>query len=96
MVSDPGEADLVLEIRFVVEWPSLRGTTLASPDHDPEFRLAIRDPKTNVLLWRFTERAPWAILQGNREKNFDQALAKIVGDLQALGAPADAGNGVKQ
>ena len=46
-----------------------------------------RDPKTNSLLWGITEHAQWAILQGNRERNFDQALAKLVADLERLVTP---------
>jgi hypothetical protein len=37
--------------------------------HDPQSRLEIRDPKTNALLWGFTEHMEWAILQGNRNRN---------------------------
>jgi hypothetical protein len=96
LVSDPADADLVMEIQFQIERPVLKGDTLTSSDYDPEFRLTIRDPKTNVLLWGFTEHAQWALLQGNRDRNFDSALAKIVGDVQALGADATAaGNNSK-
>jgi hypothetical protein len=31
----------------------------------------------------------WAILQGNCDKNFDQALSRIVSDLQGLSVSAD-------
>lgn len=97
LVNDPAEADVVMEIQFHVERPVLKGNTLTSSDYDPEFRLTIRDPKTNVLLWGFTEHAQWALLQGNRDRNFDAALGKIVGDVQALGADASAaGNSAKQ
>jgi DNA helicase HerA-like ATPase len=39
-----------------------RRDPLAVKPYDPQFRLAIRDPKTNALLWAFTERVQWAIL----------------------------------
>jgi hypothetical protein len=52
--------------------------------------LEIRDPKTNALLWAFTEHVHWAILQGNRDKNFDQALTRIVSDVQGSSISADA------
>lgn len=55
---------------------------------DPQFRLEIRDPKTSALLWAFTEHVQWAILQGNRNRNFDQASARIVTDVLALGTRA--------
>jgi len=93
MVGAPGDADLLLEIRFTV--PPIagrvaRGDTIGGRPYDPQFRLVIRDPKTNALLWAFTEHAQWAILQGNRDRNFDQALARIVSDVQGLGPSADA------
>jgi hypothetical protein len=55
---------------------------------DPQFRLEIRDPRTSALLWAFTEHVQWAILQGNRNRNFDQASARIVTDVLALAARA--------
>lgn len=87
LVSAPADADLLFEIQFTVRplaGPVVRGDTLGGRKYDPQFRLIIRDPKTNALLWAFTEHAEWAILQGNRDKNFDFALAKIVTDVQAL------------
>ncbi|MGA8273835.1 MAG: hypothetical protein WB919_19890 [Candidatus Sulfotelmatobacter sp.] len=98
LTSDPSDADLVFEIRFTIGEPVIRqsGVVFPSP-YDPEFRLTIRDPKTNVLLWSITEHAEWAILQGNRDKNFDLALVKVVDDVQALsGQPADSASGRKQ
>jgi hypothetical protein len=90
LVGSPAEADLLFEIRFLVQ-PSetkvFKGDTLG-PTYDPQFRLEIRDPKTNALLWAFTEHMEWAILQGNRNRNFDQASARIVSDVLALGTRA--------
>ena len=92
IVSAPGDADLLLEIRFTVPpvgGPVVRGDTIGGRPYDPQFRLEIRDPKTNTVLWAFTEHAQWAILQGNRDRNFDQALARIVSDVQGLTVSAD-------
>jgi len=50
----------------------------------------IRDPKTNALLWTITERVAWAVLQSNHDKNFDQAPARLVTDVQGLAARAAA------
>ena len=90
LVGSPAEADLLFEIRFLVQ-PSdtkvFKGDTFG-PTYDPHFRLEIRDPKTNALLWGFTEHMEWAILQGNRNRNFDQASARIVTDVLALGTRA--------
>jgi len=86
LVGSPVEADLLFEIRFLVQ-PSetkvFKGDTFG-PTYDPQFRLEIRDPKTNALLWGFTEHMEWAILPGNRNRNFDQASARIVTDVLAL------------
>jgi len=90
LVGSPVEADLLFEIRFLVQ-PSetkvFKGDTFG-PTYDPQFRLEIRDPKTNALLWGFTEHMEWAILPGNRNRNFDQASGRIVTDVLALGTRA--------
>lgn len=90
LVSDPSDADVVFEIEFAVEVPPPHGTSVIPAAFDPQFRLSIRDPKSNALLWRFNERAQWAILQGNRDKNFDLGLGRIVSDLQMLPAASSA------
>jgi hypothetical protein len=87
LVGSPAEADLIFEIQFLVptaEPLAGSGTSLAAVPFDPQFRLLIRDPKTNAVLWGFTEHVQWAILQGNRDKNFDQAEDRIITDVQAL------------
>jgi hypothetical protein len=90
LVGSPAEADLLFEIRFAVKTSTtkvFKGDTIGS-SLDPQFRLEIRDPKSNALLWAFTEHMEWAILQGNRNRNFDQASARIVTDVLALGTRA--------
>jgi hypothetical protein len=96
LVGSPADADLLFEIQFVCP-PSVAagnqgGDSLAGRPYDPRLRLVIRDPKTNALLWMFTERAQWAVLLGNRDKNFDVALARIVSDLQGLTTVPDNSN----
>jgi hypothetical protein len=89
-VSAPADADLLLEIRFSVVPAGakvFKGDTVG-PQIDPQFRLIIRDPRTQSVLWAFTEHAQTAILQGNRDKNFDQALERIVTDLKTLAGRA--------
>jgi len=94
LVGSPAEADLTFEIQFLLptaEPYANRGESLATVAFDPQFRLVIRDPKTNALLWGFAEHVQWAILQSNRDKNFDQALSRIISDLQAIaGSPKTA------
>jgi hypothetical protein len=77
LVSAPADADLVFEIGF----------TISGSGQLPEFghlRVAVRDPKTNVLLWTFIEYAQVAILKGNRDKNLDHAMGMIVDELKDL------------
>lgn len=75
LVGSPAEADLLFEIRFTLP-------------PDSRFRLKIRDPKTNGLLWALNEPMEWANLQSNRNKNFDQAVGRIVADVQNLATRA--------
>jgi len=84
LVSAPADADLILEIRFSYEL----GANNAGGDSD--LRVAIRDPKTNVLLWALSRHV---VASGGfhfgekRETNFDQAMAALVGDLNLLASP---------
>lgn len=96
LLTSPSDANLLLEIRFsypVAAREVVNGNTLGGLAFDPQFRLEIRDPKTNALLWGITEHAQWAILQGNRDRNFDQTLARLVADLERVvtqsAAPSD-------
>jgi len=87
IVGSPAEADLLFEIGFlapIVSGTGAKTSPLSVMPYDPQIHLAIRDPKTNALLWAFTEHVQWAILQGNRDRNFEQSLARIVSDLEEL------------
>ncbi len=92
LVGSPAEADLLFDIRFSVV-PDRRPTGFwgdkgTSDYYDAIFRLDIRDPKTTALLWAFNEHMEWALLKSNRNKNFDQASARIASDALALSARA--------
>ena len=83
LVSSPADADLIFEIGFTINGsPGLPETG--------HLRLSIRDPKTSVLLWTFVEYAQAAMLKGNRDKNLDQAMSVIVGELRTLVAAPNA------
>ncbi len=82
LVSAPGEADLVLEIRFFEPHLWRHNDYMA----DPQLRLAVRDPKTRTILWALTEHLPMANFQSNRDKDFDQALADMAARFLALRA----------
>jgi hypothetical protein len=96
LVGVPAEAEMVFEISFAAPTvaESVSGGTRITPVSsrplkDPQFRLAILDLKTHVLLWTFTEHVQPALLQANRDKNFDQAMAAIVNDIKNVaGQPA--------
>lgn len=87
LVGTPAEADLFFEIRFTspVQYQGNEHSLVDSKFRlDPQLRLVIRDPKTNAILWGVAEHAEWAILQSNRNKNFDKAMSKLIGDVQTL------------
>jgi hypothetical protein len=82
LVSTPGEADMVLDIR-------LEGTPFPSA----QFRLVLLDPKTHVSLWTINESFIGYGTKKSRDKKFDDAMNSLVADLKALTAqPAVAAN----
>jgi hypothetical protein len=100
LASAPADAELVFEISFSMpilgEAVSGGGGTPVSNKtvKDPQLRLAILDVKTHVLLWTFTEHLQNALLQGNRDKNFEHAMAALVNDIKNVaGQPGPAANG---
>jgi hypothetical protein len=84
IVSSPSDADLILEISWVLSDTGLRLPVLG------QLRLVVIDPKTHVTLWNLTEYVRGAILLGNRDKNFDQAMTTIVNRLKILMVPTAA------
>jgi hypothetical protein len=68
LVTSPSDADLVLEISWVLSDTGLKLPVLG------QLRLVVVDPKTHITLWNFAEYVRGAILLGNRDKNFDQAM----------------------
>jgi len=96
LVGSPAEADLLFDIRFMVV-PDRRptgfwGANGTADAYDAVFRLEIRDPKTTALLWAFNEHMEWALLKSNRNRNFDQASARLASDVIALAARAASEN----
>jgi hypothetical protein len=81
VVSSPTDADLVFEISWVLTDTGLKLPVLG------QLRLVVIDPKTHVTLWNFTEYVRGAILLGNRDKNFDQAMTIIVNRMKLLSTP---------
>ena len=76
----------MFEIRLTVMQPQ-RSEPLGgdyNQAYDSQFQLAIRDVKTHVILWGLTEHAQTAVLQGNRDKNFEQALAATLSEVRRI------------
>lgn len=86
IVGSPAEADLVLEIRQEVQTVALGGKV--GDSNIPLFRLVIRDPKTNVLLWGFHVHSKFGVGQANSDRNFDEAMDRLVADLRAVASQA--------
>lgn len=91
LVSSPAEAELVFEVNLTVVQVQKTGLHSADGDaYDPQFRLKIWDVQTHATLWGLTEHAQPAILQDNRDKNFENALYWMVFELKKI---ADAQHG---
>ena len=100
LVGSPAQADLVFEISS--SNPFIGEQIYAQPAArraltDPQLRLTIIDPATRITLWAFIEHVEPALLQGNRDKNFDLAFASLVNDVRNVAGapPLAAANGKK-
>lgn len=88
LVATPADAELVFEIQLtVLRLQRERVLSDDRPTSDSQFRLVIRDAKTLQILWGLTEHAQVAVLQSNRDKNFEQALAAMVAEVQRIANP---------
>lgn len=90
IVPAPASADLVFEIGFIhpVSQAHVDGEgktyKAGGAGDDPQFKLAIRDPKSNVLLWTLSRHIPFALLTSNQNKNFDQTMNYFLDDIKEL------------
>ena len=93
MVSDPREADLVLELRLTAPYgPQNADKQKGASDPLPMFRLVIYDAGTHYVLWAFTESIDIAYLQKSHDRNFDEALQAILHDFESLSGKLPASN----
>jgi hypothetical protein len=95
----PADADLVFQISFTCPSAGSNAVKGASGTiaYDPQLRLLIVDLKTHVQLWTLIEHVRPAVLQGNREKNFEEAMAQLGNDVKHLtAAPAAAAGGAQK
>lgn len=85
LVSDPSDADLVLELQLIAPMgPSGADKQKGASDPVPEFRLAIYDRKSHYILWTLTESIGVALLQKTHDRNFDDALSTLLVDFLRL------------
>ncbi len=90
LVAAPADADLDFEISFTcpAAGPNVLKGGSIGPAYDPQLRLVVLDVRTRIVLWGITRHVELALLQGNRDKNFDRAMNQLVDDLKHLASPA--------
>lgn len=88
LVSDPSDADLVMELHLLAPpGPRQPAKSLGTADLLPFFQLTIYDRKTHFVLWTITEPIEMAYLQKTHDRNFDQALGNLAADIDAISQP---------
>jgi hypothetical protein len=88
LTAAPADADLVLEISFSTQVTGVNGSKESgcSSTNASQLKLVLVDTKTRIVLWTVTETIkPWG-RQKTAEKNLNDAIIKLVGDLKALTA----------
>lgn len=79
LVSDPSDADLVLELQLLAPTgPSNADKQKGASDPVPEFRLTIYDRRSHYILWTLNESIGVALLQKTHDRNFDDALSALL------------------
>jgi hypothetical protein len=85
LVTDPSNADLVLEIRLVAPYgPQQPSKQNGASDPLPMFRLTVYDAKSHFVLWTVTASVAIAFLQKTHDRNFDAALNDVVAQFLAI------------
>lgn len=91
LASDPADVDVVFEIRFADPPVGLNvsgGSGITA--YDPQFQLAIVDPKTRISLWWLVEHIQRA--SGKKgEANYNLAMSNLVADVKKLVSQAGTG-----
>ena len=91
IVSAPAAADLVFELQLMApNGPSNANKQKGASDPLPMFRLVIYDAKTRFVLWALTESIDEAYVQKTHDRNFDESLGMLVGDLKQVVSRAPA------
>jgi hypothetical protein len=76
LADSPADADVVCEVRFTS--PIVDKQTAYDLVYDPQLNVTILDPKTRVALWSLTEHIQPARNREGDNRNFDQAVARLV------------------
>lgn len=92
LVSSPSEADLVFDVSFASPLAGVSTSgggghgipVSSSAGYDPQLRLSIIDVKSQFSLWTIIEYIDPALLQSNRDKNFDRAIVVLVNDVAKM------------
>jgi hypothetical protein len=95
LVGAPSDADLVYEISYSSQITNVSGSKESGCDSSNSswLKLALLDPRTRIVLWTITENIKPFARPKTGDKNFDDAIDRLVGDLKALVAqPAAAAN----
>jgi hypothetical protein len=90
LVSDPSEADLVLELQLLAPTgPSNADKQKGASEPVPELRLTVYDRKSHYILWTLSESIGVALLQKTHDRNFDDALSALLFDFLRLAGKSD-------
>lgn len=93
-VLNPSDAELILELRYVIQVGATHGDMNGSNAKEArQFRLSFIDPKTHIILWTIVEAENSAVFKSNRDKNLDSAMSALLEDLTNLTANATPAQG---
>lgn len=85
IVDDPRQADLVLELQLTAPYgPSSANKQNGASDPLPMFRLVIYEAGTHYVLWALTTSIDPALIQKTHDRNFDQALERLLTDFEEV------------
>ncbi len=85
LVTNPAQADLVLELRLTAPYgPTNPDKENGAADPLPMFRLVVYDRPTHYVLWTLTEAVGTAFKQETHDRNFDEAIVNLISAFQAL------------
>jgi hypothetical protein len=81
LVASPAEADLILEVRFIVQ---LENCSANVSRHFAQLQLSVLDSKTHFLLWTIGEPVEGAFRKATFQKNVGQGVANLVDHMKKL------------